>query len=256
MFDCTQVKQVLRLPVLLVFCFLLLTPRSTFSIDWLKAGESLLQGSSQTENLTLNGLTDDEIAAGIKDALKVGSWRVVSQLRVINGFNADPQIHIPLPQKFEMIRSMLRDLDKESMLDDLELKLNRAAEKATPQAKALFLQAIREMSIDNVRNIYKGPDDAATRYLQKRMSLPLAKAMRPVVSDSLSQVGAIQAYDDVMGEYQALPFAPDINADLTSYVVEKGMDGIFFYLAKEEAAIRQDPGKRTTEILQKVFGGA
>ena len=141
-----------------------------------------------------------------------------------------------------------------SLLDDLELKLNRAAELATPKAKALFGQAISEMTFDDVMNIYNGPDDSATRYFQGKMSNPLAQEMSPIVSDSLSEVGAIQSYENAMKEYQAIPFAPDVKADLTTHVVEKGIDGIFHYIAIEEAAIRQNPVKRTTDLLQKVFG--
>ncbi|MDP2105001.1 MAG: DUF4197 domain-containing protein, partial [Desulfobulbaceae bacterium] len=140
------------------------------------------------------------------------------------------------------------------MLDDLEVKLNRAAETATPQAKQLFWQAIEAMTLDDVMSIYNGPADAATRYFQGKMSKPLAEEMRPVVSESLDQVGAIQSYDAAIGQYRNLPLVPDVKTDLTGYVVEKGMEGIFYYLAKEEAAIRQNPAKRTTELLQQVFG--
>jgi len=141
-----------------------------------------------------------------------------------------------------------------SMLDDLELKLNRAAEAATPKAKALFLQSIQQMTLEDAQAVYSGPDDAATRYFEDKMSAPLTAEMSPVVSESLSQVGAIAAYDKVMSRYQNVPFAPDVKADLSEYVVSEGIGGIFYYLAKEEAAIRQDPAKRTTDILKKVFG--
>ena len=140
------------------------------------------------------------------------------------------------------------------MLNDLELGLNRAAEVATPRAKELFLAAIDDMTLDDAMAIYNGPDDAATRYFQSKMSAPLALEMKPVVDESLEDVGAVKIYDDVMEQYDALPFSPEVDADLSDYVVEKGMDGIFYYLAKEEAAIRQDPLKRTTDILKKVFG--
>jgi hypothetical protein len=140
------------------------------------------------------------------------------------------------------------------LLNDLELKLNRAAEVATPKAKNIFLQAITEMSFEDVKKIYEGPEDAATRYFRSKMSPSLAKEMEPVVNKSLSEVGAVRAYDSAMKEYRSVPFVPDAKADLTDYVVEKGMDGIFHYMAKEEAAIRQNPAKRTTDLLKRVFG--
>ena len=136
----------------------------------------------------------------------------------------------------------------------LELKLNRAAEAAAPKARKLFADAISEMSIDDAREIYDGPKDAATRYFQSKMSKPLAAEMTPVVSQSLAEVGAVKSYDNVMGQYRKIPMVPDAKANLTSYVVEKGMDGIFLYLGKEEAAIRDNPVKRSTALLQKVFG--
>ncbi|CAN0602573.1 unnamed protein product, partial [Ectocarpus sp. 12 AP-2014] len=151
------------------------------------------------------------------------------------------------------VQSALELAGMSSMLDDLELRLNRAAEAAAPKAKALFLDAISEMSLEDAEKIYSGPDDAATRYFQEKMTGPLAKEMEPVVNQSLSEVGAIQSYDQVMGEYRSIPFVPDAKADLTDYVVDKGMDGIFYYLAQEEAAIRKDPLKRSTALLQKVF---
>lgn len=240
--------------ICLLFIMVLIIPQTASGIDWLQKGQDLQQGSSEKQSPNLSSLSDSEISAGLKDALKVGTERVVGQLEQSDGFNADPLIHIPLPDTFQKIRSVLGSIGMSNMLDDLELKLNRAAEQATPQAKQLFWDSIKQMSVEDVQKIYNGPEDAATRYFQGKMSQPLTEAMTPIVSDSLAQVGAVQAYDAVMTQYSSVPFVPDVKADLTTHVVDKGMDGIFFYLAKEEAAIRQDPVKRTTDILEKVFG--
>lgn len=199
-------------------------------------------------------MTTEEIGSGLKEALKVGTERVVGQLGQTDGFNADPAVHIPLPGSLQTARKMLQQVGMDSLLSDLELRLNRAAEAATPKAKALFWQAISDMSLEDVKGIYNGPEDAATRYFQQKMSPDLATEMRPVVEQSLADVGAVQTYDKVMQQYRALPFAPDVKTDLSGYVVDKGMAGIFHYLAVEEAAIRKDPAKRTTELLRKVFG--
>ena len=200
------------------------------------------------------GLGSDEIAAGLREALKVGSERVVRQVGARDGFNADPQIHIPLPGALKDVQSMLRKVGLAGLADDLELKLNRGAEAAAPEAKALFWRAISEMTLDDAKRIYDGPDDAATQYFKGKMSPPLAERMRPIVDSSLSEVGAVRSYDNMMARYEAIPFVPDVKADLTGYVVQKALDGIFFYIAKEEAAIRNDPAARTTELLKKVFG--
>ena len=190
----------------------------------------------------------------MKDALRVGTETVVGQLGQLDGFNADPAIHIPLPDSLKQVNSALSAIGMSSMMDDLELKLNRAAEAATPPAKKLFWDAITAMTLEDVKSIYNGPDDAATRYFQDKMSTPLATEMQPIVENALNQVGAVQTYDAVIGEYSSLPFVPDVKADLNKYVVDQGMEGIFHYVAQEEAAIRNDPVKRTTDILQKVFG--
>lgn len=242
-------------------CFLLvvlvgsLVPGSpaTAQTDWLERGKSLLEdftkGSSEQPRLTVG-----DIGAGLKEALRIGTERVVTRLGRPDGFNLDSQIHIPLPKSLKTAQSVLSKVGMSSLLDDLELRLNRAAEVATPRAKKLFWNAIQQMTLEDINGIYKGPDDAATRYFQRKMSAPLAEEMRPIVDRTLADVGAIKAYDDMMGRYRSIPFVPDVKADLTRHVIEKGLDGIFYYLAREEAAIRKDPVKRTTELLRRVFG--
>ena len=221
--------------------------------NWWEKGTDLLK--TYGESNTSTGITLEEIGAGLKEALRVGSEDVVARLGRLDGFNADSAVHIPLPKQLDTVKSVLDKVGMSGLLEDLELKLNRAAEVATPKAKNLFLEAISEMSFDDVKKIYEGPEDAATQYFRKKMSPSLAKEMQPVVDKSLAEVGAVQAYDNVMKEYKSFPFVPDVKADLKDYVVDKGMDGIFYYMAKEEAAIRQNPAKRTTDLLKRVFGG-
>ncbi len=159
-----------------------------------------------------------------------------------------------MPAQLDQVKNVLGKIGMDSMLTDLETRLNRAAEIATPKAKQLFIGAINEMTLDDVMTIYNGPDDSATQYFKSRMSGPLAVEMKPVVDESLADVGAASSYEAAMERYNSVPFVPKVDADLSNYVVAKGMDGIFYYLAKEEAAIRQDPAKRTTDLLKRVFG--
>lgn len=221
--------------------------------DWLKEGQELLDTQGGTDVVD-SALSNDQITKGLKQALKVGSRRVVNQLGAPGGFSDDPAVHIPLPDSLQTVRSTLDKFGMSSMLDDLDLRINRAAEAAMPKAKRLFVNAISEMSLDDARAILYGPDDAATRYFQRRMTPALKKEMRPVVDASLADVGAIKSFDKVMQRYKNLPFVPDIKARLSDHVVEGASDGVFHYLAAEEAAIRQDPTKRTKALLQKVFG--
>ena len=218
--------------------------------NWLEQGSSFLKSLTGDSG----NLANDEIVAGLKEALKVGTSTVTTQLGSHDGFNRDPAIHIPLPDTLQRVRGALKPFGMAGMLDDLELRLNRAAEDATPKAKRVFWDAIGAMSWEDARRIYEGPDDSATQYFRGNMSAPLAKEWEPIVSRSLADVGAVQAFEQGIGEYAKLPFVPDVKANLTSYVIEKGLDGVFHYLAKEEAAIRNNPLKRSTELLQRVFG--
>lgn len=220
--------------------------------SWLKKGETALRNLGGGGGR--GGLGLDEITRGLKQALRVATGRVVANLGRTDGFNADPAIHIALPKSMRKVRKVLKPLGMAGTLDDLEVRLNRAAEVATPKARRIFGDAITSMTLDDARKIYDGPDDAATQYFKGRMSAPLAREMRPVVSDSLSDVGAIRRYDKIMSQYKSLPFVPNVKADLVEHVLKRGLDGIFHYVAVEEAAIRRDPAKRTTALLRKLFG--
>ncbi|MBS0014578.1 MAG: DUF4197 domain-containing protein [Desulfobacterales bacterium] len=203
---------------------------------------------------TAGDLTSNEISEAFKQALAMGSEKVVQQLGQENGFNADPDVHIPLPEQFSVVQTTLEKAGMSYLADDLELKLNRAAEQAAPEAKALFLDAIADMTFADVKQIYNGPKDSATRYFRGKMADPLAEKMRPIIENKLSEAGAVQAYDKLMNKYQSMLFVPDVKANLTDYVTEKGMEGIFYYMADEEAAIRQNPARQTTDLLKRVFG--
>ncbi len=215
--------------------------------------KGIVEGVKKPASLSLS---NKEIGKGLQEALRVGTERVVGRLGVKDGFNTDSRIHIPLPDKLKTVQSTLRKIGLSKMADDLELRLNRAAEAATPKAKKLFWDAISGMTMEDVQRIYKGPSDAATRYFQGKMTDPLKTSMRPVIDSTLSKVGAVQSYDQMIGKYRSLPFVPDVKADLSNHVLDKALDGLFLYLAEEEAAIRKNPAKQTTQLLKKLFGKA
>jgi hypothetical protein len=199
-------------------------------------------------------LSTSDIGTGLKKALTVGTERVVALLGAADGFNTNPEIHIPLPETLRKVQSALQAVGMSSMADDVELRLNRAAEATVPKAKKLFVDAIAAMTLNDVTGIYNGPPDSATRYFQSKMSAPLAEEMRPVIDGTLAEVGAIQAYDAMIGQYKEIPFVPNVKADLIEHVIARAMDGLFLYLGKEEAAIRENPAMRSTDLLKKVFG--
>jgi len=236
----------------------LLLPVSQASAGWMDQVGGLLNDSglgkaAAPAAASMGGLSQSDMIAGLKDALRVGSETVVGQLSQSDGFNSDPAIHIPLPENLKTVKSALSAVGMGGLMDDLELRLNRAAEAATPKAKRIFGDSIKAMNFADARKILNGSNDAATQYFKAKMSSPLANEMRPIVAQALNQAGAVQAYDNVMGQYQSLPFVPDVKANLTQHVLDLGLSGIFLYMAKEEAAIRKNPVKRTTDILQKVF---
>lgn len=227
---------------------------SSSQAGWLDKAKNLLENTVvPSTTVSTSGLATSEIAAGLKEALRIGSDLVVTQLGTTDGFNTDPNIHIPLPDSLGKVQSALDKVGLSGLLDDLENRLNQAAEIATPKARKLFTNAISTMTLDDARNILSGPDDAATRYFQSRMTPDLTQQFTPIVNNSLSEVNAVKSYNNAVAQYKRIPFVPDVKADLSQHVVEKGIQGIFYYLAKEEAKIRQDPLARSTALLKKVF---
>ncbi len=218
--------------------------------DLLRQGQDLLQGMSGSSA----ALDTEEISAGLFEALRVGAKRVVRQVGREDGYFQDPNIRIPLPDSLDTVQKTLATVGLSGMADDLELRLNRGAEAAAPEARAVFFKAIKKMNWKDAQEIYQGPDDAATQYFRESMTPELVKRYTPIMEANLSDVGAIRSYEEMMAKYETIPLVPDVSSDLTDYAVEKALDGLFFYLGKEEAAIRNNPAKRSTELLQKVFG--
>ncbi len=206
-----------------------------------------------------SSLSSGEIGSGLKEALRVATDKVTGQLGRTDGFNADPAVHIPLPERLETVRKGLALVGKSAMVDDLELKLNRAAEAATPAAKQIFFDAVQKMSLDDARGILNGPQDAATQYFKRAMTPDLKTAMRPLVDKTVAQSGAVQSYQGMTGAAKGLPMVGDALQSgpsmLTDHVLERALSGIFDYLGKEEAGIRANPAQRSTDLLKKVFGG-
>lgn len=202
----------------------------------------------------ISSLSNTQITAGLKDALKVGTQTVVKQLGKDGGFNLDPQIRIPLPAPIAKADTMLKKFGMGALTSDLETRMNRAAEIAAPKAGALFVNAVQKMTIADAQAILTGPQDSATQYLRQAMGPDLAKQLQPIISKSLADAGAVKAYDALTTQYAKIPLASSLKTNMNDYVTNKAIDGIFYYVAQEEAAIRANPAKRTTDILKTVFG--
>ena len=199
-------------------------------------------------------LTTAEIDAGLREALTVGTNLVANQLGRTDGYYGDPKVRIPLPKTYRSIQTNLAKVGASGPLDDLELRMNRAAEAAVPQGKQLILAAIRDMTIEDALKILNGGDTAATDYLRAKTETRLRSAFTPPVRDALSKSGAFSAAENVASQYGVGGITSSLQADLTSHAVGLGLDGMFLYVAEEEKKIRENPLARTTALLRRVFG--
>lgn len=221
------------------------------------SGQSLKDAGSLLKGLGKGGggsaLSNAEVAGGLKDALRVGSETVTGNLGAENGFFKDPAAHIPLPGYMKTAQKVMRFAGQGALLDDVELRINRAAENSMDAAKTEFGNAIREMTFDDARKILQGPDDSATRYFEGKMTKPLSARMRPIVKAELAKTDAFKAYDRAAAANSAAGLAARGKTRLIDYSVRGALKGLFYYIAQEEAAIRNNPAKRVTPLLQKVF---
>jgi len=217
--------------------------------------QQILTAAGQHAGSNGTGLSTMEIAAGLKEALAVGATNSGNMLSAADGFFKNAAIKILLPEEARKVENTLRDLGMSSLVDKAVLALNRAAEDAAKQATPIFKKAITEMTITDALGILKGGDNAATNYLMQKTTASLTAAFRPVIENSLQKVNATKYWSDVFTTYNKFS-TNKINPDLSGYVTEKALSGIFYAVAQEEAKIRRDPVARTTELLKKVFGSA
>ncbi len=198
---------------------------------------------------------EDTFIAGLKEALDIGTKNAVTSVSKENGYFGNLDIKIPIPEKLEDAQKLLRKVGMDDRVDEFVLSMNRAAEKAAPQAVDIFVGAIREMTVVDAYGIVKGDDTAATSYFQDKTSDNLYELFKPVVTDSMAQVGVVRSYKRMMNKYNSLPFVKKVDVDIEDYVTTGALDGLFFMVGEEEKKIRKDPTARVTELLKKVFGG-
>jgi hypothetical protein len=197
-------------------------------------------------------LSNTDATTALRQALTVGAQRVAQTLGKPGGFS-DPRVHIPLPGGLQKASAALNAMGMGGMTQDLENRINAAAEAATPKAANLLAAAVSKMSVTDAKSILTGPNDAATQYLQKAVGSDLAREMQPIVAQTLAQAGAVKSYDQVVGKYSQLPLVSGVKDDLNGYVTDKAVAGIFSALGREETAIRTNPAAQTTALLKKAF---
>jgi len=199
-------------------------------------------------------LDEATVAAGLKDALRVGTERTANGVSVLDGFLGNALIRIALPEEFHDMAGALRTVGFGRQVDELEVAMNRAAERAAGEAKGVFWDAIKRMSIADAFAILRGDDDAATRYFRNATEDELRSRFGPIVHAKMEEVGLYRIYQELSGYYDRIPLVKKPAVDLDAYVTDRALGGLFTVLALEEKRIREDPAARTTELLRRVFG--
>ncbi|MGV3539807.1 MAG: DUF4197 domain-containing protein [Rufibacter sp.] len=199
-------------------------------------------------------LTQTEVASGLKQALSQGINKGATQAAQTDGFYKNSLIRIPFPPDVQRVENTLRQIGLGSQVDKFILTLNRGAEDAAKSAAPIFLNAIKQLTFQDVWNILRGEKDAATQFLKRTTTAQLTSAFRPIMKQSLDKVNATKYYSEIVTRYNQIPLVQKVNPDLEAYATQKAIDGLFTLVAQEEANIRENPVARTTELLRRVFG--
>lgn len=215
------------------FCLLLVTP--AFAIDW-------------------GNITDQQAGKGAKEALVQGADAAIAALAKENGYMGNPNVKIPLPPTLAKTEKLLRKIGLKKQMDELSLRMNRAAESAVIEAKPILLDSIRKMTLKDVKDILTGPDDSVTQYFRKTCSPEIGKRFLPKVQTATEKVKVAETYNHVAGQAANLGLMNKEEANLDQFITGKAVDGLFFMIAEKEKAIRADPVKQTSQILRTVFG--
>ncbi len=231
-------KKIVTLLSLLAVCTLLSQPAEAQLL------KKVLSGNKGGE--------DNTIAAGLKEALSIGAENAAQKLSAADGYFANAAIKILMPDEAKKVEEKLRAVGLGKQVDEAILSMNRAAEDAAKSATPVFVNAIKQMSIQDAAGILKGGDHAATDYLKSKTTTQLTEAFRPAIEKSLEKVDATKYWNAVFSAYNKFTINK-VNPDLTAYVTEKALAGIFFQVAEEEQKIRKDPLARTTDLLKSVF---
>jgi hypothetical protein len=218
------------------------------------AGLSGMVTSNATIAAGLESLTNQDTVAGLKEALTRGSQAAVKQLGAENGFFANDKVKIALPESLQKVESMMRRFGMGKQADELVLRMNRAAEAAMPEARALLVAAVKQMSVQDAKSILTGGDDAATQYFKRTTSEPLGQKFLPIVKKATAKVQLAERYNAFAEAGSRFGLIRQEDANLENYITRKALDGLYLIIAEEEKKIRADPVGTASNILKKVFG--
>lgn len=240
--------------VITTFFFIFpLTPAGAGLKDLLKSLQSPAKSGTQVSPTDSSNLSDDTIIKGLKEALAMGAEKAVDLVSKSDGYYKNPEIKIPLPPALQKIETVLKSMGLEGLVDQFEMSMNRAAEQAAPQATALFVDAVKEMSFSDARKILNGRENEATLYFKERTQDKLSELFKPVVHKSMAEVGVTRNFQELSAKASTIPFSDTLNLDPDTYVTNRALDGLFLMLAKEEEKIRKNPTARVTDLLKTVF---
>ncbi|WP_035383144.1 DUF4197 domain-containing protein [Ferriphaselus sp. R-1] len=214
----------------------------------------LLLTSPFSQALGLADLSNKDAVSGLKQALTQGAGNAVATLGKADGFLGNPKVKIPLPDSLQQVDKLLRTFGGGKYADELVLTMNRAAEAAVPEAKALLIQSVKDMSVQDAKGILTGGDTAATEYFRGKTRTPLAAKFLPIVQKATEKVGLAQKYDQFAGKAAGYGLLDENQANIEKYVTQKALDGLYLMIAEEEKAIRKDPVGQASNLLSKVFG--
>lgn len=207
----------------------------------------------EKERQSRNEPDTDTIVSGLKEALSIGAKNGVKSVSQVDGYFGNPLIKIPMPEKIQRIEKALRKAGFNKEVDRFILSMNRAAEKAAPQALTLFVDSVKGMTIPDAVGILRGNDTAATDYLKSKTFNELYQSFKPSISSSMNDVGVTRTFKEMMDKTRRIPFLKKESVDLDHYVTSKALDGLFTMVGQEEKKIRKDPAARVTELLKTVF---
>ena len=236
---------------LFLFCFAV-NANAQMLRDYVNSAEHVFDRNKKGDK---KPLTNTDITAGLREALQVGAKNATDRLSLENGFFGNALIKVLMPPEAKKVENTLREAGMGSYVDKAILSMNRAAEDASQKALPIFVNAIKGMSIQDALGILNGSNDAATQYLKNKTTAQLTAAFKPVISESLDKVNATKYWKEVFDIYNELPTTFNrVNPDLTEYVTERALNGVFVSIADEEGKIRLNPAARVTDLLKQVFG--
>jgi hypothetical protein len=214
----------------------------------------LLAAGAPAAFAQLDRITNQEAVSGLKAALEKGSQAAVAALGKTDGFFGNPQVKIPLPDSLQRAEKMMRRFGMGKQADELILTMNRAAEAAVPEARQLFVNSVKKMTVHDAKGILQGGDTAGTAYFRRTTEGELRARFLPIVKNATAKVGLAQQYNAYAEKGASLGLVKKEDANLDNYVTQKALDGLFVMVAEEEKRIRKDPVRAGTDIIKKVFG--